>query len=165
MAITQTFSKLQLTNKDTSYKRPKFYYVTMLWKSNSQCLTSCSLKLHLKTIISQSHINLRLDFIEKEKMMCSQILTCDKVSFWMILSLPTLILRVDKANLSSPTSHPINLATVVKPETWNMQISIVIGYTPNTHPPSPTPPLPNRIRRKKEKSSLQQRKRNSLIRL
>lgn len=49
------------------------------------------------------------DFSEK-------VLTCESVNFWTILSLPTLILRVERASLSSSISHPINLATVIKPE-------------------------------------------------
>lgn len=45
-----------------------------------------------------------------------KVLTCESVRFWTIVSFPTLILRVDKASFSSPMSHPINLATLIKPE-------------------------------------------------
>lgn len=45
-----------------------------------------------------------------------KVLTCESVRLWTIVSFPTLILRVDKASFSSPMSHPINLATVIKPE-------------------------------------------------
>lgn len=41
--------------------------------------------------------------------------TCDCVSFWTILSFPTFILRVDRVNLRSSTSQPINSATCNKP--------------------------------------------------
>lgn len=43
-----------------------------------------------------------------------RILACESVNFWTIVSLPTLILRVDKARLRSSMLHPINLATVIK---------------------------------------------------
>lgn len=56
--------------------------------------------------------NLRFKFIFKME----SLVTCDSVSFWTILSLPTLILRVDKANLSSSMSHPTNLAELCRPE-------------------------------------------------
>lgn len=42
--------------------------------------------------------------------------TCDNVNFWTIVSLPTFILRVDKANLRSPELQPINLVTLNKAE-------------------------------------------------
>lgn len=48
-----------------------------------------------------------------------KFLACDKVSFWTMLSLPTLIFRVDKVSLSSSSSHSISLATVCKPENGN----------------------------------------------
>lgn len=50
--------------------------------------------------------------------------TWDRVSFWTILSLPTLIFRVDKANLKSPRSHPISLATVCAPVIVHDEISL-----------------------------------------
>ena len=52
------------------------------------------------------------------------LLTCDRVSFWTILSFPTLILRVDKANLSSPASHPIKLATLSRPESKTSHLTL-----------------------------------------
>lgn len=64
--------------------------------------------------------NLRFKFIFKME----SLVTCDSVSFWTILSLPTLILRVDKASLSSPTSHPINLAALPRPESKTNQVYI-----------------------------------------
>jgi hypothetical protein len=60
------------------------------------------------------NIQLPLKYITKENFL--HFLTCDKDSFWTIVSFPTLILRVDKASLSSPTLQPINFATVVRPE-------------------------------------------------
>ena len=47
-------------------------------------------------------------------------LTCDSFSFCTIVSFPTLILRVDNVSLSSSASHPINLATVNRPEKYKL---------------------------------------------
>jgi hypothetical protein len=60
----------------------------------------------------------------KDKIFHESLLTWDSVNFWTILSFPTLILRVDKANLSSPTSHPTNLATLYRPESKTIQAHV-----------------------------------------
>lgn len=70
-----------------------------------------------------SHLCL-LSLCAKFKFYHESLLTWDRVSFWTILSFPTLILRVDKANLSSPASHPIKLATLCRPESKTSHLTL-----------------------------------------
>jgi len=50
--------------------------------------------------------------------------TCVCVNFWTILSFPTFILRVDRVNLRSSMSQPINSATCNKPLEVRKRINV-----------------------------------------